>query len=176
MIVVLNGADTAVRDVAHAAGGVRIVESPTNRGFAGGCHLGVRSSVAPFIAFLNDDVLVSPGWLEPLLETMAERPRAGAVGPRVIGGDGLVQEVGSIIWRDGTTRPLGRGTSRGSLAWRWRRRVDYCSACALLVRREAWDAVGGFDEQYHPAYYEDVDFCLALELVGQEVWSIRAVR
>ncbi|AMY11734.1 N-acetylglucosaminyl-diphospho-decaprenol L-rhamnosyltransferase [Luteitalea pratensis] len=170
VIVVLNGADTAVRDVAHAASGVRIVDSPTNRGFAGGCHLGVRSSVAPFIAFLNDDVLVSPGWLEPLLQTMAERPRAGAVGPRVIGGDGLVQEVGSIIWRDGTTRPFGRGTSRASLAWRWRRRVDYCSACALLVRREAWDAVGGFDEQYHPAYYEDVDFCLALDLVGLEVW------
>ena len=170
VIVVLNGADAAVRDVANAAEGVRVVDSPTNRGFAGGCHLGVRHSLAPFIAFLNDDVLVTPGWLEPLLETMADRPRAGAVGPRVIGGDGLVQEIGSIIWRDGTTRPLGRGAAPASLAWRWRRRVDYCSACALLVRRDSWDTVGGFDEQYHPAYYEDVDFCLALDLAGQEVW------
>ena len=170
VIVVLNGAEPAVRAVAYAAGSVRVVESAINRGFAGGCHLGVRSSAAPFIAFVNDDVLVSRGWLEPLLETMAERPRAGAVGARVIGTDGFVQEVGSIIWRDGTTRPLGRGTSRASLAWRWRRRVDYCSACALLVRREAWDAVGGFDEQYHPAYYEDVDFCLALDLAGLEIW------
>lgn len=170
VIVVLNGAAPAVRAVAAAAPGIRVVDSAINRGFAGGCQLGVRASTTPFVMFLNDDVCVSPGWLEPLLETMAERPRAGAVGPRVLGGDGRVQEIGSIIWRDGTTRPFGRGEAPDSLAWRWRRRVDYASACALLVRREAWDAIGGFDEEFHPAYYEDVDFCLGLDEAGYEVW------
>jgi GT2 family glycosyltransferase len=170
IVVVLNGATPAVREVARAAPGVRVVESAANRGFAGGCQLGVRASRSPWLAFLNDDVRVAPGWLAPLLDTMGQHPRAGAVGPRVLGADGLVQEAGSVIWRDGSTRPLGRGLAASSLAWRWRRRVDYCSACALLVRREAWDATGGFDEGYHPAYYEDVDFSLALEQAGYEVW------
>ena len=169
-IVVLNGATPAVRDVARAARGVRVVESAVNRGFAGGCRLGVRATAAPWLVFLNDDVCVTGGWLDPLLETMQERPRAGAVGPRVLGADGVVQEVGSIVWRDGTTRPIGRGLPAASPAWRWRRRVDYASACALLVRRDVWDLIGGFDEGYHPAYYEDVDFCLAIEQAGYEVW------
>ncbi len=170
VVVVLNGALPAVRDVARGVPGIRVVESAVNRGFAGGCRLGVRASRAPVLAFLNDDVCVTQGWLDPLLETLAERPRAGAVGPRVLGSDGLVQELGSVVWRDGTTRPLGRGQLPTALAWRWRHRVDYCSACALVVRRAAWDAVGGFDEAFHPAYYEDVDFCLGLEAAGYEVW------
>lgn len=170
IVVVLNGATPDVRDVARACPEVVVVESRVNRGFAGGCQLGVRASSAPLIAFLNDDVRVDEGWLEPLVDTLATRPSAGAVGPRVLGPDGLVQEVGSVIWRDGTTRPYGRGLPASSLAWRWRRRVDYCSACALLVRRTAWDAVGGFDEGFHPAYYEDVDFCLGLEQAGFEIW------
>ena len=170
IVVVLNGATADVRAVAMNAPDVRVVESAVNRGFAGGCHLGVRTSTAPWIVLLNDDVQVRPGWLEPLMATMCERPRAAAVGPRVLGRDGRVQEIGSVIWRDGTTRPIGRGLPASSLAWRWRRRVDYASGCALLVRREAWDRVGGFDTEYHPAYYEDVDFCLALEAAGYEVW------
>ncbi len=170
IVVVLNGATPEVRDVARAAHGTRVIESAVNRGFAGGCQLGARHCDAPVLAFLNDDVRVGPGWLEPLLETLRDRPRAGAVAPRVLATDGTVQEIGSVIWRDGTTRPFGRGLPASSMAWRWRRRVDYASACALLVRREAWDRVGGFDEGYHPAYYEDVDFCLALDAAGYEVW------
>ena len=170
IVVVLNGATAAVRDVARATPGIRLVDSAVNRGFAGGCRLGMRASTAPLVVFLNDDVVVTPGWLAPLLETVASIPQAAAVGVRVLDVSGVVQEIGSVIWSDGSTRPLGRGQPSASSAWRWRHRVDYCSACALLVRRAAWDEVGGFDEGYHPAYYEDVDFGLALAAAGHEVW------
>ncbi len=169
IVVVLNGASADVRDVVGLTRGIRVVESAVNRGFAGGCHLGVRAASGDCLLFLNDDVQVTPGWLAPLLETV-RRARVGAVAPRVLAPDGTVQEIGSVIWRDGTTRPIGRGLPGSSVAWRWRRRVDYASACALLVRRDAWDAAGGFDAGYHPAYYEDVDFCLGLEQAGYEVW------
>jgi GT2 family glycosyltransferase len=172
VIVVLNGAAPDVRALAQSAvgPGVRVIDSAVNRGFGGGCRLGVRHSTAPAFVLLNDDVRVSDGWLDPLVDTLRDQPRAGAVAPRVLGSDGSIQEVGSIIWRDGTTRPFGRGLPSASVAWRWRRRVDYASACALLVRREAWDHVGGFDDRYHPAYYEDVDFCLGLTAAGYEIW------
>lgn len=170
VIVVLNGATREACDVARRATDVRVVTSPVNRGFAGGCRRGVASTDAAWLAFLNDDVRVDRGWLLPLIETMHDKPDAGAVAPRVLADDASVQEIGSILWRDGTTRPFGRGLPANSLAWRWRRRVDYASACALLVRRAAWERVGGFDDSYHPAYYEDVDFCLGLEAAGYEVW------
>jgi glycosyltransferase involved in cell wall biosynthesis len=56
-----------------------------------------------------------------------------------------------------------------SLAWHFVRQVDYGSACSLLVRRATWEAVAGADPQYHPAYYEDVDLCLAIRARGQQV-------
>ena len=59
-----------------------------------------------------------------------------------------------------------------SLEWHFVRQVDYVSACSLLVRRRAWEQVGGFDIDYHPAYYEDVDLCLALRESGYQIsWS-----
>lgn len=170
IMVVLNGATPAVRAVARATPGIRIAESAVNRGFAGGCHVGMGATSAPLAVLLNDDVQVTEGWLAPLMATLLEKPRAGAVGARVLDAHGIVQEIGSVIWSDGSTRPLGRGQPASSLSWRWRRRVDYCSACALLVSRDAWLRVGGFDENYHPAYYEDVDFCFALANAGYEVW------
>ena len=80
------------------------------------------------------------------------------------------------------SRRRGRSSGRMVRRWAWAgesrrsRRpfrsfvdVDYCSACSLLVRREAWDAVGGFCEDYFPAYYEDVDFCLSIRALGYRV-------
>jgi O-antigen biosynthesis protein len=169
VIVVANGATERVRAVARAAR-VILVESAVNRGFAGGCLLGARHARGRRLLVLNDDVVVRPGWLDPLVETLA-RPRVGAVGPLVRYPDGRIQEVGSVLWRDGASRPIGHGAPATALEPLVRRRVDYCSASALLIDRAAWDAVGGFDEGYHPAYYEDVDFALRLERAGYEVWA-----
>ena len=61
---------------------------------------------------------------------------------------------------------MGRGLPPGTPAYDSVRDVDYCSGCGLLVRREAWEAAGGFDEAYFPAYREDVDLCLSLRARG----------
>lgn len=168
VVVVANGATSRVQTVARRAG-VRVIDSPVNRGFAGGCVLGASHAHGLALCFLNDDVVVTPGWLDPLIETLSKTGVA-AVGPLVRYPDGRIQEAGSVLWRDGSSRPIGHGAPDGSVAPRVRRRVDYCSASALLVSRAAWDAAGGFDQGYHPAYFEDVDFALRLEQLGLEVW------
>jgi GT2 family glycosyltransferase len=170
ILVLLNDADEDVRAMfEERAGSVRVLESGVNLGFSGGCNLCAAAATGRYLAFLNDDTQVEPGWLQALVEIADHDPRVGAVGSCVLYPDGTIQECGSIIWRDGSTMGLGRGERPESLGASFVRRVDYCSACSLLVRREAWNAVGGFCEDYFPAYYEDVDLCLSLRALGYRV-------
>ena len=149
--------------------GVRLVEAQANLGFGGGCNLGASVARGEYLVLLNDDCIVAPGWLEWLVSTADANPQAAAVGSLVLFPDGRIQEAGSVIWADGSTMPVGRNLPGNSLEWHFVRQVDYVSACSLLVTRRAWDQVGGFDVDYHPAYYEDVDLCLALRESGYQV-------
>ena len=170
VIVVSNDASQAIKDALRSrTEGVRLIESQVNLGFGGACNLGVSAARGEFVVLLNDDAVVAPGWLEFLLQTADANPRAGAVGSLILFPDGRIQEAGSVIWADGSTRPVGRHDPGDSLRWMFVRKVDYVSACSLMVRRRAWDDVGGFDPEYHPAYYEDVDLCLALRAKGYDV-------
>ncbi|HMJ85412.1 MAG TPA: glycosyltransferase family 2 protein, partial [Vicinamibacterales bacterium] len=173
ILVLLNGADDDVRAMFDARATrvhrVRVLESPVNLGFAAGSNMGAAASTGRYLAFLNDDTEVEAGWLQSLVEIADLDPRVGAVGSCILFPDGSVQELGSIIWQDGSTMGLGRGEPPESPAVSFVREVDYCSACSLLVRREAWDAVGGFCEDYFPAYYEDVDLCLSIRALGYRV-------
>jgi len=170
VIILLNGADEDVialceRDVT----GARVERSEVNLGFPGGCNLAATRARGAYLMFLNDDTEVAPRWLESLAQAADEHPQAGAIGSRLLFADGSLQEAGGAIWRDGTTAQIGRGRSAPSRRYECLRRVDYCSAASLLVRRSTWDLIGGFDEEYFPGYYEDVDLCLAIRRHGQEV-------
>jgi len=170
ILVLLNDADVDMRAMLDArATDVRVLESPVNLGFAGGCNRGAAAATGRYLAFLNDDTEVEAGWLESLVEIADPDPRVGAVGSCILSLEGSVQEAGSIIWQDGSTLGVGRGEPPESPALAFVHQVDYCSACSLLVRREAWNAVGGFCEDYFPAYYEDVDFCLSIRALGYRV-------
>jgi len=170
VIVVLNAASEGVEDALRSqVEGVRLVKSAVNLGFGGGNNLGASVARGEYIVLLNDDASVEAGWLDWLVQTADASSDAGAVGSCVLFPDGRIQEAGSVIWNDGSTMPVGRNAESGSLTWHFVRPVDYASACSLLVRRTTWEALGGMDPGYHPAYYEDVDFCLGIRALGQQV-------
>ncbi len=171
LVLVLNGADPDVTAfVQRYVRGARVVESVVNLGFSGGNNHAARISAGEFLLLLNDDAVVAPGWVEALVAAADELPRAGAIGSRILFPDGRLQEAGSVIWADGSTAPIGRDQPGGDPRFLFRRRVDYSSFCSVLIRREAWQEVGGLDFGYFPAYYEDTDFCLALRRAGWQVW------
>lgn len=166
-IVVLNGADHDVREVAHGQHeGVTVVESLVNRGFAGGCNLGRTLARGEFIVLFHDDAEAQEGWLPELVRCAEEHPEAGAVGSRVLHPDGRLQLAGAVLWRDATTTSVGPDDPDGYLE---RRPVDYTGSSSLLVRAAKWDAVGGMDERYYPAYYADADLAMAIRSLGQTV-------
>jgi len=167
-IVLANGASDEVLSVLRGeVTGVRVLHSPVNLGFARGCNRARAAAAGEYLVLLNDDAEVESGWLEALVQTADGDPHAGAIGGKMLDHAGRLAEAGQVIWRDGSTLGVGRGDPQN--AYSYLRRVDYCSAAALLVRAEVWDAVGGMDEGYFPAYYEDVDLCLAIRALGYDV-------
>jgi GT2 family glycosyltransferase len=169
-IVLFNGTPTNERGRARGMlGGARILESDVNLGFAAGNNRAVRDARGELLVFLNDDTEIREGWLEALVTTAENRPDAGAVGSRIVYPDGRLQEAGSIVWSDGSTRGVGRGLAAEVRRYEYLREVDYVSACSLLVRRELFEQIGGFDERFYPAYNEDVDLCLGIKARGRRV-------
>jgi O-antigen biosynthesis protein len=166
LVVVANGTPPDQLDSLFAHQDVVLIANQENLGFAGGCNQAVSVARAPLLVFLNDDSTVDDGCMEALVRAGSKDPSIGAVGARILSIDGTLQEAGSVLWRDGSASHVGKGLPPGSDAYLEPRDVDYASANGLLVTRHAWDAVGGFDERYFPAYFEDVDLCLALAAQG----------
>ena len=166
-VVVLNGAvDEVVDLVRNRVTGARVVVSRVNLGFGGGANRAAAETSTEFLVFLNDDTEVAEGWLQPLLATADARPDAAILGSRTLNTRGHLLEAGALVWRNGSVWHLGRGLPATTPRYRYLRRVDYVSGSSLVVRRSAWDAVGGFDRTYFPGYYEDVDLCFAVARLG----------
>lgn len=172
--------DDAAPDPATArlrqVAGIRLMRNAGNLGFLRTVNRAAGLARGDYLFLLNNDTEVQADWLRPLLDVFATRPDAGAVGAKLLYPDGLLQEAGGIVWRDGSAWNFGRLEDPDKPAYCYVRPVDYCSAAALLVRRDLFQAMGGFDDRYAPAYYEDTDFCLRLAERGLRVYVQPAVR
>ncbi|SDP96094.1 Glycosyltransferase, GT2 family [Actinopolyspora xinjiangensis] len=146
--------------------GVRLVRTGRNLGFVGACNLGAEHARGHYLFFLNNDAEVTESWLDELLAAADSDERIGLVGARLLYPDGRMQECGSVVWSDGTGWNLGRLGDPDAPEYAALRDVDYCSGAALLVRRELFDSLGGFDTRYSPAYYEDTDLAFGVRAAG----------
>jgi O-antigen biosynthesis protein len=169
VIVVDDASSDRTAERLAAVPGLRIVENSQNLGFTESVIAGAESARGEFMVFLNNDTQVQPGWLEALIQVMDGDSKVGAAGSKLLFPDGRLQETGSIIWSDGTGANLGYGRDPELPEYNYVRDVDYCSAAALIVRRSAYDAVGGFDRTFVPGYYEDTDLCFAIRAHGLRV-------
>ena len=166
LVVVDNASRDGTAGVARrAAPQATVVESKENLGFAGGCHVGVRRTNAPLVLLLNPDAAPAPGCLDALRACADERPGWGAWQALVtMAGGELVNTAGNVVhylgfgWAGDLGRPVSAVDESPH-------EVGFCSGAALVVRREAWDAAGGFDERYF-MYGEDLDLSLRLRLAG----------
>lgn len=150
--------------------GLRVIRNTSNLGFVGSCNTGAAAARGEYLFFLNNDTQVTPNWLDGLLSCFAQRADCGIAGSRLVYPDGRLQEAGGLVFADGTSWNVGRFEDRDAPAWRYRREVDYVSGAALMIRREVFARIGGFDTRYSPAYFEDTDLGFAVRQLGLRVY------
>ncbi|PXV57245.1 Glycosyltransferase, GT2 family [Dyella jiangningensis] len=170
-VIVVDDAspDDSTERLAHIAG-LRLLRNERNLGFVGSCNAGAAAAHGNFLLFLNNDTQVTPNWLDGLLRCFAERADCGIAGSRLVYPDGRLQEAGGLVFADGSCWNTGRFEERDAPAWRYRRETDYVSGASLLIRREVFERIGGFDQRYAPAYYEDTDLAFAVRALGLKVY------
>lgn len=149
--------------------GIRLIKNSQNLGFLKSCNVATKYARGRYLVLLNNDTIVLPGWLDALLETFKLFPRAGLVGAKLLNRDRSLQEAGGIIWEDGTGWNYGRGNNPFDPKYNYAREVDYCSGACIMVPKYLWEELGGFDEQFSPAYYEDTDFAFRVRKAGYRV-------
>lgn len=150
--------------------GIKIIVNKKNLGFIGSCNAGAANAIGDYLLFLNNDTQVTPGWMDGLLDCFRERTDCGIAGSRLVYPDGRLQEAGGLVFNDGSCWNVGRFESRDGSAFRFRREVDYISGASLMIRRDLFAQVGGFDHRYAPAYYEDTDLAFTVRDAGMRVY------
>jgi GT2 family glycosyltransferase/glycosyltransferase involved in cell wall biosynthesis len=150
--------------------GLRLLRNAHNLGFIDSCNAGAAAARGDYLLFLNNDTQVTSGWLDALLECFATEADCGIVGSRLVYPDGRLQEAGCLVFADGSCWNVGRFEQRDLPAYRYRRSVDYVSGASLMIRRQTFDQVGGFDNRYAPAYYEDTDLAFSVRALGLKVY------
>ena len=170
LILVDNGSTDGTRDYLREYAAqhrrVIVVANRTNRGFAAGNNQGLALATGRQVLFLNNDTVVTPGWLGNMLKLFQEHPQTGVVGPRsnrVLG----KQQVDGVGYKSLEELPAfaaawaEKHTGESRVA---NRVVGFC----LLARCEVINAVGGLDEQFGSGNFEDDDFCVRAHLAGFE--------
>jgi GT2 family glycosyltransferase len=150
--------------------GLRLRTNAQNLGFLRNCNRAAQEATGEHIVFLNNDAVVQEGWLDALLATVGDDPRTALVGCRLLDPEGRLQEAGVIMEQDAYGTPYGRGDDPERPEYRFVREVDCVGGACLLVRRDAFEAVGRFDETFAPAFFEEYDLCFALRAAG---WRVR---
>lgn len=170
VIVVDDCSTDQTQDLLAASPHVRVVTQEVNRGFGQACNAGVQHARGAYVLFLNNDTHVLDDWMDELVTTFEDNERVGLVGSQLLYPNGVLQEAGGIILSDGSAFNYGTGDEPLAPQYSYRRRVDYCSAAALMVARSCFEQLSGFDDQFSPAYAEDVDLAFRARSQGYEVF------
>ena len=168
IILVDNGSSDGtlpyLRELCARDGRYRLLENGENLGFAAGCNLGMRQARGGRILLLNNDVVVTRGWLRGMLECLEREPGAGIVGPmsnEVAGPQRLAQcSYRNSEGLEEFARAFGR--SNGGRRIQVPRVVGFC----MLFTRELLERVGELDASFGSGNFEDDDFCLRAALAG----------
>ena len=172
IIVVDNGSSpNDLEALTKGLGNARLIALSENMFFGEGNNIGAEIARGEFLLLLNNDAFVSCDCIDHLVAQFDTCFSAGAIGPKFLYPNGTLQEAGAFLRPDGWAIQQGRnGLAVAPHFDHGCHIVDYCSAACLLIKREAFLSLAGFDPLFDPAYFEDTDLCLRLRSMGLYVY------
>ncbi|TRV45231.1 MAG: glycosyltransferase [Microcystis panniformis Mp_MB_F_20051200_S9] len=170
-IIIVNDASTdeTLEQLDTLVKGIKVLTNAENSGFIRSCNYGASQAKGQYLYFLNNDTRILENCLESLLKLIVNNPQVGAVGSKLIYANSKQQEAGGIIWNSADGWNYGRLDSPEEPEYNYVRPVDYCSGASLLVPADLFKQLGGFCQDFIPAYYEDTDLCFAIRELGYQV-------
>ncbi|HWW62448.1 MAG TPA: glycosyltransferase, partial [Thermoanaerobaculia bacterium] len=184
--VVIYDNASADATLARIGGDFRIIKSAKNDGFAAGTNRALRESHGRYVFLLNPDCELAPRALTKLFDFLESHPNAAAAAP-LLEGDAQrefqlrrLPKLGTLTAEVLLMRRLFP-RNRATAHYRYQdldlsepRRIEQPAAAALLIRRDVFDVVGPLDEQFSPAWFEDVDYCRRLAQAKKEIYVVPA--
>lgn len=155
---------------------IKLIESMENLGFSKACNLGAKNSNGEYLLFLNPDTKILDNAISKLLEFYKSHKNSGVVAPQLIEADGSIQpsvRKFPTVWGAieefylGKTNAYEAYVPEGSDPIK----VDAVFGAAMLIERQVFNVIGGFDEKYF-MYYEDIDLCKKIKQRGLEIYYI----
>lgn len=157
------------RRIEEIVKGIKVIHNESNLSFLKNCNQAAGLARGKYLLFLNNDTQVRRNWLYSLVWLMEHNSDAGLVGSKFLYPNGRIQEAGGIIWNDGTASNYGRGKVVNDSSCNYVREVDYISGASIIITKELWKEIGGFDERYAPAYCEDSDLAFEVRKRNKKV-------
>ncbi len=169
IVVVDDGSTDETPERLAEIGGITNLRLTENVGFLRAVHAGFDAVSEPWVILLNNDTVVTDGWVDALVDLARADETVGVVGAKLLFPDGGLQEAGSLIFATGSGVNYGKGDQAERGWYNFPREVDYCSGAGILIRHSVWRSTGGFDLAFAPAYYEETDFAFAVRRAGYRV-------
>jgi GT2 family glycosyltransferase len=165
-----DGTARSAESVAAELGlAIHLHRIPANAGCAGGNNIGWRMGRGGVVVFLNPDTEITPTCVAELVGPLMRDRTVGITGAKMYYPNSRrLQHAGGFIYPNGMTGHHGIGQEDAG-GFDEPRDVDYVTGAALAIRRQLLEALGGFDEEYFPAYYEEVDLCYRARKAGARV-------
>lgn len=166
VVIVDNGSgDGSVERLSSALPTARLIDTGANLGFSGGCNVGIRAALdegARFVLLVNSDAVLAPRAIERLLDGARTNPAAGILAPVLLSReepDRIASAGIRYSTATGRMRHMAAGQPLSLIQPGAAHAVDAVSGCVMLIRRDVFDAVGYFDEEFFFSF-EDIEFCL----------------
>lgn len=169
-IFVDNGSNDGTVQYLSTVKNARIIANKENKGFSGGCNQGLKIARGKFIVLLNNDTIVTNGWLTRMVWWLEKDPTIGVVGPR----SNMVlpeQSINPEQYKASSSLQIEK------FATKWSKEraqtgneISRISGFCMFFRKELIDKIGGFDPRFFPGNSEDTDFSIRTRISGKKLW------
>jgi len=160
----------------------KLIRNYGNGGFGFACNTGAKYAEGDYLVFLNADTTVSPNWIKPMYDIMANDPKIGIVGNMQLNKDNLDSAGSEWSWESRSFLHIGRNSYHGKMLPRACKadaipkdlkqpgEREMVTGCCFMIRRDLFNLLQGFDLDFRIGYWEDADLCMRVKNAGYKIW------